>query len=575
MSHDLIFTLTVGLFAALILGLLSQKLKLSPIVGYLLAGVLVGQHTPGIVVHQDLAKEMAEIGVILLMFGVGLHFHFKELLAVKRIAIPGAVVQSAVATGLSMVMMHQFFGWSWTEGAVFGMAIAVASTVVLTRVLVDNRHLHTPVGHIAIGWLVVEDIFTVFILVLIPAVFGSGGNLTFLGISGALGLTAVKIAALVAFTFFIGGWAIPRFLTTIAKTGSRELFTLAVLVLALGIAVGASKLFGVSMELGAFLAGMVVARSEFSTRAATDALPMKDAFGVLFFVSVGMLFDFRSVAENPWLAVATLAIVVIGKPLAALAICAILRAPLRTSLAVSVVLGQIGEFSFIVGTIGKKYGLVSDEAFNALVTTAICSITITPLLYRAVGPIERWIMRHPGMRKILAAKANEQRGEIDRFVQLDQRAVIVGHGPVGSTVGHLLRDNGIEPVFIEMNVETVKKLRRGNRPAVHGDASHSETLVAAGIETAAILVISASSVEAGSEIIRVAKALNPRIRVFVRTGYLREAGELRAAGADGVFTGEGEVALAMTAAVLENFNATPEQIERERKRVRDELFELV
>jgi len=249
--------------------------------------------------------------------------------------------------------MHHAFGWSWAEGAVFGMAIAVASTVVLTRVLVDHKHLHTPIGHIAIGWLVVEDLFTVFILVLIPALFGgegaSGGSL-----AAAFGWTALKIAALVAFTFLVGGRIIPRLLEMIARTRSRELFTLGVLVIALGIAVGASKLFGVSMELGAFLAGMVVGRSDFSTRAATDALPMKDAFGVLFFVSVGMLFDLNSLLASPWLAAATFGIVVIGKPLAAIAISLLLGYPLKTSLAVGAVLSQIGEFSFIVGTLGKQ-----------------------------------------------------------------------------------------------------------------------------------------------------------------------------------------------------------------------------
>lgn len=575
MHHlDLIITLTVGLAVALVFGLISQKLRLSPIVGYLLAGIVVSPNTPGFVAHQDLATEMAHIGVILLMFGVGLHFHFKELLAVRNIAIPGAVVQSSVATILSMFAMKYAFDWTWTQGAVFGMAIAVASTVVLTRVLVDNRHLHTPVGHIAIGWLVVEDLFTVFILVLIPALFGDAVGSGFMAVSMALAWTAVKICALVAFTFFVGGWVIPRLLALIAGTGSRELFTLAVLVLVLGIAVGASKFFGVSMELGAFLAGMVVARSEFSTRAATDALPMKDAFGVLFFVSVGMLFDFPSLVASPGLTLVTLGIVVIGKPLAAIVICVMLRYPMRTALAVGAVLAQIGEFSFIVATIGKQYGLVNDEAFNALVAAAIASITLCPLLYRGVAPLERWIARHPAMQARAARRAAEQRELAEENFDGGQRAVIVGHGPVGSTIGHLLRDNGIEPVFIEMNVETVQKLRSGNRPVVHGDACHPETLRAAGVEKSAILVLSATSVEAGKEIIREAKAMNPGIRVLVRTAYLREARKLRAAGADGVFSGEGEVALAMTASVLENFNATPEQIDRERARVRKELFEI-
>jgi len=504
------------------------------------------------------------------MFGVGLHFHFKELLAVKRIAVPGAIVQSAVATALSMVVMHHFFGWSWTQGAVFGMAIAVASTVVLTRVLVDNHDLHKPIGHIAIGWLVVEDLFTVFVLVLIPAVFGgesTGGG----ALALAIGWTALKIVVLVAFTFVVGGWAIPRLLTVIARTGSRELFTLAVLVIALGIAVGAAKLFGVSMELGAFLAGMVVARSEFSTRAATDALPMKDAFGVLFFVSVGMLFDLKSLLETPWLAVATVAIILIGKPLAAIVIALILRYPLKTSLAVGAVLSQIGEFSFIVGTIGKQYGLLDDKAFNVLVASAIITITIAPLIYRSAGPLERRLSKLPGFRA-LAARAIETADDLPADSDDNRRAVIVGYGPVGKTVTRLLRENGFTPVIIEMNVDTVRTLRGKGIAAVYGDASHPETLMTAGADKADIFILSASSVEMGGEAIQQAKKLNPKLRVLARTAYLREADELLNEGSDAVFSGEGEVALSMTEHILEYFGATDEQIDRERERIRRDLF---
>lgn len=568
--HDLILTFTGGLGAALVFGYISHRLGLSPIVGYLLAGIMVSPHTPGFVADRHLAEQMAHIGVILLMFGVGLHFHFKELLAVKRIAVPGAVVQSAVATGLSMIVMRGF-GWSWTEGAVFGMAIAVASTVVLTRVLVDNKHLHTPVGHIAIGWLVVEDIFTVFVLVLIPAIFGGGAT----G-GGAIALamlwTALKIGGLVAFTFVVGGWAIPRLLTGIARTGSRELFTLAILVLALGIALGASKFFGVSMELGAFLAGMVVARSDFSSRAATDALPMKDAFAVLFFVSVGMLFDFKSLLESPWLAVATMAIVIIGKPLAAIVITVVLGYPLKTALSVGAVLSQIGEFSFIVGTLGMKYGLVSEKAFNALVATAIVSITLTPLLYRGVGPLERWVAKRPRLWRMLNRTATAGGSELEEIDGTMRRAVVVGYGPVGETVTRLLKENGFSPVIIEMNVDTVKRVNAEGGKAQYGDASHPETLKAAGTETADILILSASSVGMGREVIEEAKRLNPKIRVVARTSYLKEADELLEAGADAVFSGEGEVALSMTEGILGSFGATAEQIERESERIRRELF---
>ncbi|MES2440473.1 MAG: cation:proton antiporter [Verrucomicrobiota bacterium] len=572
MHHlDLILTLTGGLTAALVFGYLSHRIGLSPIVGYLFAGIVVSSNTPGFVADEGLAKQMAEFGVILLMFGVGLHFHFKELLAVKRIAIPGAVVQSAVATLVSMVVMRGF-GWSWTEGAVFGMAIAVASTVVLTRILVDNNHLHTPTGHIAIGWLVVEDIFTVFVLVLIPAIFGSEA-VTGPAIGLALVWTTVKIAALIAFTFLIGGRVVPWILTLVARTHSRELFTLSILVIALGIAVGATKLFGVSMELGAFLAGMVVGRSEFSTRAATDALPMKDAFAVLFFVSVGMLFDFKSLLETPWLVLATIGIVMIVKPLAAVVITVLLRHPFGTALSVGAVLSQIGEFSFIVGTIGKQYGLVSEQAFNALVATAIVSITLSPLFYRAVPPIEKWVNRHPKLRDLLNRKPKLKDSD-DHPAPHDseRRAVIIGYGPVGKTVFRLLRGNGFSPSVVEMNLDTVQHLTAKGIPAFFGDASHPDTLRAAGITRADILILSSSSIPLGREIIQEARRMNPGIRVIARTAYLREADDLMHAGATAVFSGEGEVALSITEKILEAFGATREQIERESERIRADLF---
>ena len=570
---DLILTLTGGLTAALFFGYLSQKIGLSPIVGYLFAGIIVSSNTPGFVADEGLAKQMAEIGVILLMFGVGLHFHFKELLAVRRIAIPGAVVQSATATVLSMLIMRML-GWSWTEGAVFGMAIAVASTVVLTRILVDNNHLHTPTGHIAIGWLVVEDIFTVFILVLLPAIFGKEAAAEGAGeIAKALVWTSVKIGALVGFTFVVGGWGIPRLLTIIARTRSRELFTLAILVVALGIAVGATKLFGVSMELGAFLAGMVVGRSEFSTRAATDALPMKDAFAVLFFVSVGMLFDFQALLQSPALVLATVGIVVIGKPLAALAITLALRYPLKTALSVSAVLSQIGEFSFIVGTMALQYDLITDEAFNVLVATAIVSITLSPLLYRGAAPLERWVAKRPRLWKLLNRTASPHSGDVpEHAASADRKAIVVGYGPVGQTVTRLLHENGFTPVVIELNVDTVRQLRSRNIPVIFGDASHIEALQVADTANADILILSSSSIPHGREIIAEAKRLNPDIQVIARTAYLSEADKLLEAGAGAVFSGEGEVALSITEHILETFGATHEQIDRERDRVRNDIF---
>jgi CPA2 family monovalent cation:H+ antiporter-2 len=573
MNHlDLIITLTGGLVAALALGLLTNRMGLSPIVGYLLAGVVVGPYTPGIVVNKAIADELAEVGVILLMFGVGLQFHFKELLAVRRIAVPGAVVQSLVATVLGAVTMR-FFGWSWSAGIVFGLAISVASTVVLTRVLVDNNDLHTPTGHIAVGWLVMEDLFTVFVLVVLPALFGASAT-TMGGLAMTLGAAGLKIGLLIGFTFLVGGWVIPRLLGYIARTGSRELFTLAVLIVALGIALGSAQLFGVSMALGAFLAGMVVARSEFSLRAATDALPMRDAFAVLFFVSVGMLVDFKALLDSPWQVLATLGVILVGKPAAALFIVVVMRYPLRVGLAVAVALAQIGEFSFIVATLGRQLDILPENASNILVASAIVSITLNPLLYRWVDPMEAWLRRRSLFSRFLRSQAPDE-ATAPAFAPRPgrYRAVIVGYGPVGHTVARLMRESDIEPSVIELNLETVQRLRAEGITAVYGDASHAETLKEAGVGEARFLILSASSIRAAPEVIRVARQLNPDLEVLARSAYLREQEELRAGGADEVFAGEGEVALSMTEHILRELGATEEQIDRESERIRNELFE--
>jgi monovalent cation:H+ antiporter-2, CPA2 family len=575
---DLILTLAVAFVAALILGYFTQRIGLSPIVGYLLAGIVLSPHTPGFAGNIAVAEQLAEIGVVLLMFGVGLQFHFKELLSVRWIAVPGAICQSLVATGLCAFVMHEL-GWGWRTGLVFGLAISVASTVVLVRVLSDNDDLHTPAGHISVGWLVMEDLFTIFVLVILPAVFGAAPGTTVepVHLAVAIGWAAVKIAALVGFTFVGGSWAIPRLLTVVARTGSRELFTLAVLVVALGIAVGSAKFFGVSMALGAFLAGMVVGRSEFSLRAATEALPMRDAFAVLFFVAVGMLFNWHRLVDSPKLMAAALGVILVGKPLAAFVIVTLLRYPLHIALSVSVVLAQIGEFSFILATLARHLGLLPPEAADVLIASAILSITLNPPAYRLVRVAERALQRSaPWFTGWLARRAANHvgTGQPTRKAKtpVRHRAVVVGHGPVGQTIARLLRENEIEPTIIELSVDTAQSLKADGVPTVFGDASQSETLAQAGIADASALVLSASSIKNGREIIRQARELNPRIRVLARTAYLREFAELRAAGADVVFSGEGEVALAMTVHILRNFGATPEQIDRERERVRSTLF---
>jgi CPA2 family monovalent cation:H+ antiporter-2 len=561
-SIELILTLTGGLAAALTLGYVTHRLGLSPIVGYLLAGLAVGSHTPGFVANREIAEQLAEIGVILLMFGVGLHFHLKELWAVRRAAIPGAVGRIVLATALGAVVTRAF-GWSWTAGLVFGLAISVASTVVLIRVLTDARDLHTPTGHIAIGWVVVEDIVTVVMLVLLPPLVDAGGT-GVAGMAQALGEVALKIAALAVFTVLIGGRVIPWLLERVAETRSRELFSLAVLVLALGIAVGSATLFGVSMALGAFLAGTVVGRSEFSLRAAAEVLPMRDAFAVLFFVSVGMLFDPAYLVEAPGLVAATLALVLVGKSLVALGIVSLLGYPLRVSLTVAVALAQIGEFSFIVALLGRQLDILPAAAANTLVAAAIVSITLNPLLYRLIDPVMRLLARGSTPGPDPAARPPRRASH--------HRAVVIGYGPVGRTVTRLLRENDIEPTVVELNLDTVRRLREEGLRAIYGDASHRDTLSSAGVADAGSLILSSSGLSNGEAVIRLARELNPHIQILARSTYVRELPALRRAGAE-AFSGESEVALALTVALLERLGATPEQIDRERERVHAELLD--
>ncbi|GFO63378.1 cation:proton antiporter [Geomonas paludis] len=570
--HDLnlIMTVTGGFVAALCFGYLAHRIGLSSIVGFLLAGIAVGPYTPGFVADRHMAEQFAEIGVILLMFGVGLQFHFKELLEVRRAAVPGALGQSAVATLLSAAVAIGL-GWSWPAAIIFGLAVSVASTVVLLRVLVDNNELHTPAGHIAVGWLVVEDLLTVFLLVILPVLFGpqaSGGSLP-----AAVGLALVKIALLIVVTFWGGGKVIPRILEHVAETHSRELFTLTVLVLALGIAVASAKFFGVSMALGAFLAGMVVKQSDFSFRAATEALPMRDAFAVLFFVSVGMLFDPAHLMQQPGLVLTVLAIIVIGKPLAAVVIMSALGYAPRVALSVAFALAQIGEFSFILASVGRDLGVLEQSGANTLVAAAIISISLNPLLYRTIPFLER---QTKGTRlwQWLEARSRPDyagaRVEGATFTSSD-RAIVVGYGPTGKTLARLLTENGIEPFVVEMNLHTVRQLQQEGIGALYGDVTLKETLEAAGIEQAVALVLTSAGMQGEEEVIRLARQLNPQLRILARTSYLRDMPTLYRAGANAVFSGEGEIALNMTEHMLRGLGATDEQIDRQRDRVRAEL----
>lgn len=558
---DLILTLAGGLTAALLLGFITQKCRLSPLVGYLLAGIIVGPYSPGFVADASIAAQFSEIGVALLMFGVGLHFHLKDLLAVQRVALPGAVAQIAAATILGMAVTH-FFGWSWGAGAIFGISISVASTVVLTRVLADNNDLHTPGGHVALGWLVVEDLFTILVLVLLPALvprdgvdFSSGDLLW------AFGKTLLKLGFLVVFTLVVGQKLIPLFLSYVARTGARDLFTLSILVLALGIAVGAAQFFGASMALGAFLAGMVVGQSNFSARAAAEALPMRDAFAVLFFVAVGMLFDPASVLTGWPLMLSTLAIVMLGKPLAAFVVVWLLKKPLRMAMTVSVALAQIGEFSFILAALGISLGVLPAEATGTVIVVAIISITLNPLLYRLIDPV----LLKLADRGIGRASTLSRESEIV-VVEDKSRVIVAGYGPVGRNVTRILRENGMDVVVIEMNIDTVRLLKTQGIPTVYGDARQREVLLHAGLEKADSLILSSPDIPA-VEVLEVARDVKPGLRLLVHTHFLSSAAALAQDREIIAFSGESEVAMSMTGFLLRELGATEEQIERERRKI--------
>ena len=571
-EYDLILTLTVGLAGALLLGYITQRLGLSPIVGYLLAGTLVGPNTPGVEVDSAMAEQLAEIGVILLMFGVGLQFHIEELLAVRAVAVPGAIGQSVVATLLG-AWLASSLGWANEGSIIFGIAFAVASTVVVIRVLSDHDVLHTHAGHVAVGWLVVQDVLTVLALVLLPTLFGKDQSDQPLWM--AIALTAVKVSALVAFTAIVGARVIPWVLDRVAKTRSRELFTLTVLVTALGIAVGSAQIFGVSMALGAFLAGMVVGRSDYSLRAASDALPMRDAFAVLFFVSVGLLLNPASLFDSPWLLAGSLGIVLVANPIVAFAIMWLRREPFRVCVMVAVALAQIGEFSFILATMGRELGLLTHEATNTLVAASMVSIVVNPAIFRMIDPVVGWIGRQPGLREYFdrprLIDADAPPPEV-RASNRTHRAVLVGYGPTGRTVARLLKESSIEPTVIELNIDTVRAIRQEGIDAVYGDATRPETLIEAGITSARSLILTSAGMSNSTEVIRAAREVNPGIRVLARAMYLRDKPDIKRAGADTVFTGEGEVALAFVEDLLLRLGATAEQIERGRARAHEELF---
>jgi len=555
---SILLTFAGGLAGALVFGYLAHQMRLSPIVGYLLAGIMVGPFTPGFVANHVIAEQFAEIGVILLLFGVGLRFHLRELVAVWRVAIPGAFIQSSIST-ITLALLLMLFGWNWISGTILGMAISVASTVVMATILAEWRDLHSQIGHIAIGWTVVEDMLTVAMLLLLPIIFASEKGIE-QSIPGVLGLAALKVVGLVSLVVVLGRWVIPWALERIEKTRSRELFTLAVLVLAVGIAVGSAKIFGVSMALGAFLAGLAVGRSDFAARAANDALPMRDAFAVLFFVSVGMLFDPSSLLKAPLLILTVLVVVVIGKPLAATLTVRILGRPMSIAIPVGAAFSQVGEFSFILGKVALDLNLINNTGWNALVTASIISIGINPFIYRLARLYSSKASR-------IISVSNDRHTEID-----PNRCILVGYGPVGEIVYSLLSDRGATTTVIDLNLDTVRRLRAGGIDAIYGDVLRPDTLEAAGIRTTGSLILSAD-VDDAPEIIRQARLLNPGMRVLARCSHLRDAAALRNAGAHIIAAGEAEVGVALAEAVTADDTIDCGMAAKQRELIRHHLYD--
>lgn len=551
MPHDinLITTIAAALGMGLVFGMAAVKLKLPALVGYLVAGIAIGPATPGFVADMKLASQLAEIGVMLLMFGVGLHFSLNDLLEVRKIALPGAILQITAATALGMGFAY-VMEWNIGAGLVFGLALSVASTVVLLRALESRGILDSVNGRIAVGWLVVEDLVTVLVLVLLPPLSGwlggteknGGGSLW-----ATLGITLGQVGAFIAFMLIVGRKLFPWLLWSVARTGSRELFTLCVIAAAVGIAYGSSKLFGVSFALGAFFAGMVLRESELSHRAAEESLPLRDAFSVLFFVSVGMLFDPQVIMQRPIEVLAVVAIIILGKSIAAFLLVLAFRYPLGTALTVSASLAQIGEFSFILATLGVSLKLLPADAQSLILAGAIISIALNPLIFAAIKPIEARVRSSVLARKL--ARSSDPLAELPMTVdqaKLTGQVVLVGYGRVGRCVAEALTERGIHYVVADVNRERVDELRKQGIPSVAGNAAEPAVLIQAHIARAKMLVIAIPDTFHVRQMIEIARALNPSVECVVRSHSDAEATLLERENACKVFVGERELASGMT-----------------------------
>ncbi|MEK6736517.1 MAG: YbaL family putative K(+) efflux transporter [Pseudomonadota bacterium] len=570
MEHNvaLITTIAAGFGLALIFGFIAERLKTPALVGYLLAGIAISPSTPGFVADIGIASQLSEIGVMLLMFGVGLHFSLDDLLAVKRIAVPGAIVQMAVATSLGMALAT-WWGWSIGAGLVLGLSLSCASTVVLLKALESRGFLETMNGRIAVGWLIVEDLVTVLILVLLPSFSTMLGGTD--GTESAskplwltIGHTLLLVSAFIALMLIVGRRVLPWLLWQVARTGSRELFTLAVVAVAICIAYGAAALFNVSFALGAFFAGMVMRESKFSHRAAEESLPLRDAFAVLFFVSVGMLFDPAVLIEEPMRVLGVVAIIIVGKSMAAMVLVFMLRYPLNTVLTVAASLGQIGEFSFILAGLGLSLGLMPAEGMSLVLAGALISIAFNPIAFAAIVPVRNWMLKHSAM-------ARQYENRDDPFAELPMsterkflkgQIVLVGYGHVGQRIANALDEQDIPYIIAEQNRELVQDLRKQGKNAVSGDATEPSVLIQAHITDAAMLVIATPDPLNVRQMIDTARTLNPEIEIVLRTRSEDETKLLREDKLGTVFFGEEELAKSMTHHILQRFDTKSESTHR-------------
>ena len=554
---DLIILLAVGFGMALIFGYISARLRLPPLIGYLVAGIIISPNTPGVVGDMALASQLAELGVMFLMFGVGMHFSLKDLLQVRRIALPGAILQIAVATLLG-VAVSMLWGWSFGSALIFGLSLSCASTVVLLKALGDRGLLDSVNGKIAVGWLLVEDLVMVLALVLLPAtaVLLGGYALpdtdTSQSIWITIGITLLKVTGFIAFMLIIGKRLVPMILQLVARLGSRELFTLTVVAAAISIAYGSYAVFGVSMALGAFFAGMVVKESDFSHRAEEETLPLREIFSILFFVSVGMLFDPAILIAEPLRILAVVAIIMVGKTLAAIALVLFFRYPINTALTVGASLAQIGEFSFILATLGLSLGLLTLDAQNLILAGALFSITLNSFVFSAIEPAQRWIRERSHLARLLERSGDPLAmlpDEVDQDYLRDQ-VVIIGYGGVGRRLSENLIQQNIKVVIAEKNREIVEKLRFEGIAAVSGEATEPGVLIQAHIQHARLLVISPMDILDIHRIVDISKQLNPEIQVLICAESKEEAVVIRKDNIGEVFYAKEELAKNMSHHIL-------------------------